>query len=237
MNYKICRIMQENFDVDTKGNVNFVKRDGDKVKKGAAIETPLEKGYVYACLYFYDEVAKEIEKLETTIRKVLEEVLVEMPKAEAPIMLIEVSNRIRAHIGDDSLDALIKTILAEQAKHIALMPEAQEWEKLEKIKEAIFTELLTDFSKLTFGKATSVGDYKSFTLSKDYVAQMTALQKKLLAPALRMVGFINQLKLSAFEIMPDWTVRYKPEYMSEEFDEKEEEIKVNIKKLMEKEIK
>jgi hypothetical protein len=228
--------MNDNFSLSEKFVPELVINEGGKTRR-VPLENPMDRGYVYACMYFYDEVKKEVDKLDKMIRKIYDEVALMMGEDNPPVMLIEMSNRIRTAIGDDSLDALIKEILAEKAKHIALVPEPREVEKLNVVCESIFTELLAGFYSVTFAKAKDSAGYKTFSFTKDYVNEMTDRQKKLLAPALKMVGFLNQLKLNDFDLMSDWSVRYIPELLPEKFDEKEEEIKVSIKKLMEREIK
>ena len=50
MNYKTCKILNDNFKLDEKYNVFL------NVKKKIEITDGLEKGYIYAAMYFYDEV-------------------------------------------------------------------------------------------------------------------------------------------------------------------------------------
>jgi hypothetical protein len=228
--------MNDNFTLDEKFNVVLVSRRDGKERQ-ILVESSMEKGYIYACLYFYDEVKKEIDKMDKMVRKIQDEVMLEMSEDNTPVMLIEMSNRIRSAIGDDSLDALIKEILAEKTKHIALVPEEKEVEKFNFIKDSIFTELLANFFDVTFAKASSGPHGKTLTFSKEYVAAMTDRQRRLLAPALRMVGFINQIKMSNFNLdSATWTLTYLPELLPEKFDAKEEEIKDSIKAMMEKEL-
>lgn len=237
MNYKTCQKLQESFEMNNKAELFLITRDNSgAVKKRTPLEDSLLKGYVYACLYFYDEVQKEVDKLQAMIFKIINEVKAEVQTEEEKpeLMLMELSTRVRKAIGDDSLEALIKNILAERAKHISLMADEKEKEKFLQVKEAIFLELFTNFFNMTFNNTHEAAGKKAFQLAQDYVDKMTERQKKLLAPALKMTGFIHQLKLNQFELMSDWTVRYIPERMPESFDATEEGIKTNIKKLMEK---
>jgi len=150
-------------------------------------------------------------------------------------MLMELSMRVRRAIGDDSLDAFIKEILAEESRAMVLMPTAAEREKLAAVKENIFIEVFSNFVNMTLrNSADSAGDFKTFKFSGNYVEMLTERQKKLMAPALKMAGFIEQLRLDKFELLPDWTVRYVPARLADKFDDKEEEIKMSLKKMMEK---
>ena len=228
--------MDFNFAVDEKFDLFLTVRDNlGAVRDKILVADPLVKGYIYACLFFYDEVNKEIEKLTKMINKILEEVKMElgMENDDSEKFMLEVSTRVRNAVGDDSLDALIKEILAGTSRHMALLPDAGEAEKFNKIKESIFVELFSKFYNSTICQAKDVGGKKSFKLSKEYVDQMTDRQKKLIAPALKMTGFVNQIKLNEFELLPDYAVRYIPEKLAQAFDNNEEAIKQTIKKFME----
>jgi len=235
MNYKSCKKINETFILDSQMQPHLAVRDiaTDEISKTVPVTNPMEKGYIYASLFFFDEVTKEIEKLNTMIQRVWDELNQEVVIDNPTLLLMELSNRVKSAIGDDSLDALIKEMLSEKTRAMALMPDDAEKQKLMVIKEAIYTELFHNFIKITFKNATEYGEYKKFTFTKDYVDQLTERQKKLLAPALRVAGLIQQIRLDEFELQPDWTVRYKPGRISEDYATKEEEIKNSLKKLME----
>ena len=143
--------------------------------------------------------------------------------------------RVRNKIGDDSLDALIKEMIAEKVHHIGLMVDRHEQDKLSRICEAIFLELLTAFFGMTLQNARDLdNNIKTFRFSKEYIDNMTDRQKRLLSPALKMIGFENQLKLCNFELTGDWTVRYIPERIPNPFTRQEETIKDQIKTFVQK---
>ena len=236
MNFKVCERMDYNFAVDEKFDLYLTIRDNlGAVKDKVPVTDSVIKGYIYACLYFYDEVKHEIDKLIEMINRILEEVKLELnfDQDDPARFMIEVSSRVRNAIGEDSLDALIKEILAQTSRHIALLPDEDETAKYNKIKESIYIELFAKFYSSTLCQAKDVGDKKSFKLSREYIEMLTPRQRKLLAPALKITGFINQIKLNEFEILPDYSVSYVPERMPEPFDGNEEAIKQNIKKFME----
>ena len=236
MNFKVCEKMDYNFDVDEKFDLFLTVRNNvGEIKDRVIVADPLVKGYIYACLFFYDEVKKETDKLNKMIKKIFEEVKLElsMEDSNPARFMLEVSARVRNAVGDDSLDALIKEILGETHRHMALLPDEGETEKFSKVKESIFLELFNKFYNSTICQAKDVGGKKSFKLAKEYVDQMTTRQRKLLAPALKMTGFVNQLKLNEFEMLPDFAVRYVPERIPQAFDNNEEAIKQTIKKFME----
>ena len=226
MNYKTVAKMNESFVLDEKYEL-FLGANNEPVRDS------LLKGYIYANLYFFDEVEKELNKLRKMIEKIREEIAMEVDIGDDPSkLLLELSVRVRNAIGDDSLDAFIKEILAETHKHIALMPDERENEKFLKVKESILLELFANFFKITFSSIKAGGDTPSFQLPQKYVDDMTERQKKLLAPAIRMVGFANRIRLDKLEIRPDFTVRIVPEQLSEDFDKQEESIKHNIKRSL-----
>ena len=235
MNYKTCKRLNENFVLDENFDLFLAKRDPatNAVTQRFAVENPMEKGYIYACLYFHDEVAKEIDKLHNMINRMLEEINMEVHIPESSKKLMELSARVRQAVGDDSLDAIIKEILAKEERAIALMPDQAELEKLDKIFESIFTELFESFSMVTLRNTKDEAGFKIFRFTEDYIRSLSDRQKKLLAPAIRMVGFKNMIRLNDFEILPDWSVRYRPERLEEDFTQKEDEIKAAIKKMME----
>jgi len=236
MNYKTCKRLNDNFVLDEKFDIFLAVRNnlsGETTGK-VPVTDPMAKGYIYACLYFYDEVEKEVNKLRAMINRMLDEVNLEANIPEPAKKLMELSARARGAIGDDSLDAMIKEELAKEERAISLIPDAQEIEKLEKILDSIFTELFESFSMVTLHKTKDEGPYKTFRFTDEYIAALTERQKKLLAPAIRMIGFENSVKLNDFEVRPDWSVRYIPERLSENFEAKEEEIKFNLKQMMEK---
>jgi len=226
MNYRSAKIINDNFKLDEK----FVPYH-DGVKK-IKVEDAMAKGYVYAAMYFYDEVNKEIVKLEKMIRKTVDEVMMESPAIELPILLVEVSKRVRDIIGDDGLDLLIKNMLGERDKHLSLLPTADEKAKYEKICQSIFTELAESLFATVLGRAESgEGEYRS-ALTEKYVAAMTERQKKLFSPALRMIAFVNGFKLVELKVSPEFEVVFQIEKLKKPFAEQEEIIKDNLKKLM-----
>jgi len=206
----------------------------DKSKGKITVSNSLEKGYIYASFFFYDKVMDELKKLDTMIRKVMDEIRMEVHFEENKNMLMELSARVRYTIGNNALDAFIKEILAEDGFALSLTPADYELKKFNEIKEAIWSELFENFVNMTFRNATDVGGYKTFKFTEEYVKELTDRQRKLLAPALRMAGFINQIRLEEFQLLPDFSARYKPIPVREKFDAKEEEIKMNLKRLMEK---
>lgn len=235
MNYVTCKKIHESFVLDEKFEAYLAVREGvgDAIIKKVLVENPLEKGYVYANLYFYDEVWREVGKLHKMIKKIYDEISMEAVIEDPSKLLMEISTRVRNAIGDDSLDAFIKEILANEARAISLLPDEQELAKLALVKESIYTEVFNNFTAMTLRNATDVGEAKTFKFTDDYIDSLTERQKKLISPTLKVVGFINSVKLDEFELFPDWTVQYKPVQLKENFDAKEEEIKVSLKKLME----
>jgi hypothetical protein len=219
--------------LDAKFNISFVGSSDDGKIKHTPITDGLEKGYAYAGLFFYDEVTKEMDKLMVMIKKIREDVRVEFPEIDIPITMLEISKRVRDAVGDDSLDLMIKEVLAEESRHIALMAEDSEKEKLENIRNAILTETIANLFDTVYVKAETLPDRrKSFKFSQSYIESLTERQRKLIAPALKIAGFINRLKLDSFELLDDWSARYTPVPLAEGFKEKEDIIKANIKKMM-----
>jgi len=228
MNFSTAKKIDETFTLDKDFNVILAESN----KK---LDDPMCKGYVYANLFFYDEVQKEIEKLRGMIKKLHDEVVLELglsPDDPTKLML-EISMRARLVIGDDGLDALIKEFLAEKGRHIALVPDYRERSKYDQVCEAIFIELTAGFFKMTLQSARDLeGGLKMFKLAKDYVDKMTVRQKRLFAPAIRMIGFENQVKLNSFDLSADWTIKYAPEYIPANFKKQEITIKEQIKSFV-----
>ena len=230
MTFKVANKLNENFVLDKDFNLVL---DGTTQK----LEDAMCKGYVYANLFFYDEVQKEIDKLRKLVRKIHDELILElgMDPDEPSKLLMELSMRVRNVIGEDSLDAVIKEMLSEKTKHIALMIDRREEEKLIQISEAIFMELTAAFYDMTLQNTKDLENgVKTFRFSKEYVEKMTARQKRLLTPALRMIGFENQVKLNNLEIAQDWTIKYVPERIPTPFTKQEDTIKDQLKTFIQK---
>jgi len=230
MTFKTCQVINDNFKLDEKFVPYIVGPNNAKV----VITDGLDKGYIYACLYFYDEVKKETNKLEKMIRKTYDEVTVDVAQADPAVYMLEVSNRVKEVIGNDGLDALIKQILAERGRHISLIPDKQEIDKYQKICDAILTELMTNFYETTITKAADNGGFRTVTISQKYLDTMTERQRRLLAPAMRMVAFLNDARLDEFKISPDFTITFTPARLNNPFAPQEEKIKESLKKIMEK---
>ncbi len=60
----------------------------------------------------------------------------------------------------------------------------------------------------------------------------TERQKHLIAPAMKMTGFIYQTKLDKYEITKDYYVSFVASPMRGTFDAKEKQIKDDIKNLL-----
>ena len=197
---------------------------------GKNIEDPMCKGYIYANLYFYDEVQKEVDKLRMMIQKIYNEVVTDINAADPPKLLLEMSTRANRAIGDDGLDAIIKEFLAGKSRHVALLVDEREKAKYRQICEAIFMELTTAFYTTTLEASIDLEDgVKMFRFSRDYVAAMTPNQRVFISPALRIVALENQVRLNKLEITQDFTVKYVPEPTQGHFSKQEETIKDQIK--------
>ena len=219
--------MNEKFSLD-ENNVPYLNGPNGKV----FVTEGMAKGYIYAAMYFFDAVDKEVKKLEKMVRKIIDECLMEAPATQPALLLIEVSRRVATALGNDSLDALIKQILSEKEKHISLMPTPEETKKYEDICQSIFLELTTALHDSVIIKAVKEGYTSSSALSQKYIEVMTDRQKKLFAPALRMVAFLNGTKLEDFRMTPDFRVFFRKEILKKLFDEQEEIIKEKLKKMM-----
>ena len=218
--------MNDKFSLDKSYNV-FLEGN-----KRVQVTDGLEKGYIYAAMFFYDEVGKEVKKLEKIVRKHLDAINIETTITDTPILLLELSRRVKAVIGDDSLDAFIKEVLGETQKHICLAPESKEIEKWEAIKGSILTEsIATLFKTVIQDPEKDSSGFKQITLADVYVEKLTERQKKLLTPALRMVGFLNELRLDDLEIK-DFHVKFRLFAMASPFAAKEEGIKKSLKGLI-----
>jgi len=230
MTFNVANKLNENFVLDKEFNLVL---EGTKQK----LDDAMCKGYVYANLFFYAEVQKEIEKLRKLVRKIHDEVVLELNLSpdEPAKLLMELSMRMRNIIGEDSLDAIIKEMLAEKVKHMALMVDKREYDKLNQISEAIFMEITAAFFEMTLQNTKDLEDgVKTFRFSKEYIEKMTDRQKRLITPALRMIGFENQIKLNNLDISQDWTVKYIPERLPVPFTKQEATIKDQLKNFIQK---
>ena len=198
----------------------------------ATLDDPMCKGYVYANIYFYDEVQKEVKKLGSMVEKFYREVTTDLgiTNADPTKLLADISARASRTIGDDGLDMLIKEFLAQKSQHISLMVDARERMKFAQICEAIFMELTAAFYQATIQSATDLeGGVKTFKFSPEYIAAMTERQKVLVTPALRMIGLENNVRLQDLRIAKDFTVRYMPELYTQSHAKQEETMKDQIK--------
>jgi len=227
MNYKTCKILSEKFVLDEKFNIFFGP------KKKAQVIDSLEKGYIYAAMFFYDEVQKEVDKLGKVIRKHMEMIGLEGGlNADTAILLLDLTRRTKASIGDDSLDALVKEILGETRKHLSLHLEPKEIAKLHALKDSILTEVIAHLYENVVEKAEGgLSGKRTATLAQAYIEKMTERQKKLLAPAFKMIGFLNDVRIDEFEY-EEPTISFQLYAMSAPFAAKEESIKNSLKKLM-----
>jgi len=264
VNYKTCKILNDKFKLDEKYNV-FLNID-----KKVEVTDGLEEGYIYAAMFFYDEVDKEIKKLVTIVREKSEAIKLDSPDLDISMLVLELSRRVKDVIGDDSLDALIKEVVGENepVKSISLTPETAEIQKYGAVKEGILSESIqilfdtiiknTDHlckecgnemrydPKTGMYKCKNCGNTikeekgpKRVELSQNYVRTMTTRQKKLLGPALKMVGFLNQIRLDDFELDSGaenerYVVSFSPYALSTPFAVQEEAIKRSIKDFMAK---
>jgi len=221
MNYKTAYRIHEVFKIDAEFGLSV---------GNTKLEDALCKGYVYANLYFYDEVEKEASKLRMMVQKIYDEVTTDLAVVEPMKLLMEMSTRAHRAIGDDGLDALIKEFLAEKSRHVSLVVDERERTKYFEICNAIFLELTSAFYVKTLQAAIDLEDgVKMFKFSREYVADMTPRQKVFVAPALRIVGLEHQVKMNKLEIASDFTVKYTPQDLGEHFKKQEETIKDQIK--------
>ncbi|MCL2229135.1 MAG: hypothetical protein FWC00_04910 [Firmicutes bacterium] len=226
MNYKVAAKFNE---------VLKIKEDYSIVFNGVELDDPMCKGYVYASLYFYDEVQKEVEKLKLMVQKLYDEVSTDLAITDPAKLLMEMSTRANRAIGDDGLDAIIKEFLGEKTRHVALVVDEREKAKYIQICEAILIELVTAFHAATFHAAMDLeGGVKKFKLTNEYIAAMTPRQKVFISPAIRIVALENQMKINRLEVSKDFTVKYVPISTGEHFKKQEDTIKDQIKEFMKK---
>lgn len=226
MNYKTCEILNSKFVLDDKFNIFL------GTKKKAQVVDSLEKGYIYAAMFFYDEVQKEVNKLVKIVRKHLDMIMMESPNIDTAILLLELSRRTKASIGDESLDALIKEMLGETRKHISLSLEQKEVARLYALKDSILTEIIQSLYENVIDKSDAgLAGRRTTTLAQAYVEKLTDRQKRLLGPAFKMVGFLNNVRIDEFEYK-DSVISFQLYAMSSPFSAKEDSIKNSLKKLM-----
>jgi len=223
MNYKTALKINDTLVLDKDYNISY---------NGVSLNDSMAKGYVYANLFFFDEVHKEIQKLHKLIEKIHKEVTIDLgfDPNDTMKLFFEISTRAHQAIGDDGLDSIIKEFLSGRSKHVALMPDEREKARFIQICEAIFMELVDAFYTMTLHTATDLeGGVKTFKFAREYIQKMTERQKTLVAPALRMVGLENQVKLNDLRISQDFTVKYMPELTEASFTKQEDTLKDQIK--------
>jgi hypothetical protein len=246
MQYSTCEFLANNFMVDPKdGAVFLVKRieksNGEmKIDVKAEIDDNFQKAFIYAYFYFWDSVKREIEKLVKRIDEITEAV-----KNDASIdttnvakLYAAVSARTRRVLGNSNLDALIKEHFGAKERSIVLIPEEEEERAYEAVKEAIFNEVVREFSNGTLSTATDdpteeFPDRKTFMVSARYLLKMTPLQQKLIKPTLKIVALEEGVRLDRVEITPTWQVYYCPRDIGSGFDGFEEAMTEEIKTLIE----
>jgi len=229
MKYKTASKMNSVFTLDGDFNITLGK---------AKLEDPMSKGYVYACLFFYDEVEKEIDKLRGMVKKTYEDTVMyhcQDNQVEPVKILLEMTTAVTRTIGDDSLDLLVKEFLSDKANHMALMTTDNEKQRYSQICEAIFMEVKQSFFETTMKNSRQTDDgMMTFKFARGYVELFTERQKNLVAPALRVIGLENKIKLNGLKISDDWTVTYKPEMLQSGFATQEGAIKDLIKDFIAK---
>jgi len=227
MNYKTCKILSEKFVLDEKYNVFL------GLKKLAEVTDALEKGYIYAAMFFYDEVQKEMSRLANVIRKHIEMIKLESPEMEVGLLLLELTRRTKGSIGDHSLDALCKEILGETKKHIALHLEPQEITRLHDLKDSLLSEVIAHLYENVVEKAEGgLSGKRTSTLAQSYIDKMTDRQKALIGPAFKMIGFLNDVRIDELEFKEP-NISFQLYAMSAPFAAKEEAIKKSLKNLLE----
>jgi hypothetical protein len=223
MTYKTAEKLNESFNIDAEYNIKY---------NNATLSDPLCKGYVYANLFFFDEVQKEIVKLHTMVEGIYNEVVAELGADPNDVikLLFELSTRANRRIGDDGLDSIIKEFLSTKHRHLALMVDAREKLKFLQICEAIFAEIVTAFYTMTLHQAGDLeGGVKIFKFTRDYINDLTERQKAFLAPAIRVVALQQQITLNDLTISQDWTVKYTPDIAHVPYVKQEETIRDQIK--------
>ena len=227
MTFKAAKNISKHFSIN--GNGEAILTAG-----GVLVDNAMDKGYVYAALYFYDEAQREVDKLDKMINKIKTEITQEVYiENDQTKMLMELSTRVHRAIGDNSLDAFVKEILARDGgAGLALVPSNDETKKFEGVKESIFLELLVNFYETVYTKAKVVGMYRTFKFASEYVKTLTERQKRLVSPALKLVGFMNGLRMDELELMADWSVLYAPRPLNQNFNATENEIKDRLKQVI-----
>lgn len=226
MNYLTAEKIQNTFKISPDFEITVGKRK---------IVDDQQKGYIYGNLYFYDDVKKEVDKLRAVIEKIYKEVAAEGgdTETEPEKLLLDMSTRATRMIGDDSLDYLIKEFLSKKSKHICLMSNDAEVKKLLQVHEALFLEITAAFYAATLEHAADgENGEKEFRLTRAYISNMTERQKKLFAPALKLIAFEHRIRLTKMRIGNSYTVKYIPEQLPNAFISEEDKIKEAIKEIV-----
>jgi len=225
MNYQSCAAINDSFIVTEDGQIACTMAQ-------MLVKNSMQRAYIFTNLFFYDITKREIEKLQTKIRKTYEVVIgsSEFNADDVDHLFPNISARFASELGNNSLDPLIKLELAKIKPTMMLQLSKTEQKQIDQMHVAICNTEINKFKKAIIITQDNKGKPYEIALSEKYIANLPPRCRRFLKPTIKMLAYMDGLKFDQFEITPGYKIIYTWSNDRVEFDE--EPLKDEIKNIM-----
>ena len=225
MNYQSCAAINDSFIVTEDGQIACTMAQ-------MLVKNSMQRAYIFTNLFFYDITKREIEKLQTKIRKTYEVVIgsSEFNADDVDHLFPNISARFASELGNNSLDPLIKLELAKIKPTMMLQLSKTEQKQIDQMHMTICNTEINKFKKAILITQDNKGKPYEIALSEKYIANLPPRCRRFLKPTIKMLAYMDGLKFDQFEITPGYKIIYTWSNERVEFDE--EPLKDEIKTIM-----
>ncbi|MDR0383738.1 MAG: hypothetical protein LBH47_00220 [Christensenellaceae bacterium] len=225
MNYAGCDVINDNF---------MLQDDGVLVLKfnGKVVDDHVMRAYIFANMFFYDAVDKEIKKIIEKVNAIKDRLLLDgnidissPEKIFAPLSLL-----VKGELRTSELDGFIKLELNKIKNNIALGLTENEKKQIEKIKEATF---VTEFQKLKGEVILLGGDMyepKEIQFKDRYFELLSSRGRRLFLVTVKVLGMLSEIKFTRLKLSESYKLSFL--YSQEKIDFNEDEVKDKIKSFL-----
>ena len=227
MDYRSCAVMNKCFKLNDDGSLLCLTSQ-QVVTDGVC------RAYIFANLFFYDYVEKELGKIMKKLDDKMNELIdtANIPADATERLYPPLSVELRELTKTDQLNGLIKDQLSKIRPHISLMLTPEEEENLRKLKTATFITEYEKFRNTVLVMDDEMEQEKELTFTPEFLRLLTPRAKRLLSPAIKVTALLEGgFSFQKFNLNTD---EYKLTYVwarnRQEFDE--EGVKNKIKEIM-----
>lgn len=195
MNYRTCEAINHNFELTDDGDIACPVAQ-------LMVDNSMQRAYIYANLFFYDITEREVQKLYDKIEQKRQNVIADAGVAadDVDTLFANLSAQFKMQVGDNSLDPLIKILLSQTKKQLALQPTKEDYKQIDVMKDAICHTEIQKFKKSVIFTQDNKGQPYQVDFKEKYLNNLPPRAKKILKPTIKMLAYMDGLQFATFNL-------------------------------------